>query len=51
MKDITISKMIDFIVKAQSGFKIKRNTEEYISRYNSLSRKSKEEIIKLYKEI
>lgn len=49
--EIDIKKMIDFIVKAQSGFKVRRNSPEYISRYNSLSRKSKAEIIKLYKEI
>lgn len=51
MNVISKEKMIDFIIKYQTGWKIRRNSEEYISRFNYLSSKSIEEIVKIYKEI
>lgn len=45
-----IKKIIDFIIKYQTGWKCRRGSEEWIARYNSLIKKSHEEIIKIYKE-
>lgn len=46
-----LKKIMDFIVRYQAGFKIRRNSKEYKDRMYFLSMKSEEEIIKIYKEI
>lgn len=51
MKVISKEKMIDFIIKAQTGWKLRRNTKEYESRYKYLLSKSIDEIVKIYQEI